>query len=592
MSVRWSLTAIYSGFESEEFKKDFSLFKEKAKKLEQLFEKDQAGEEDAEQKIVQYIQLFNEASDLITELSAYTYAQYTTDSYNQQAITKLNELEEAELVLKRARTAFRDTLRQSAVLIESLCREEGRGNELLKDYTFFLKEELRFARKQMNCALEDLAADLSRAGGSAWGRLQEVLTSQMKITWEKEEEKTLVQLRALAFHQDRKIREKAYRKELKLLEEMKVPLAYSINGVKGFSVILNKRRQYNDTLERTLLQSRLTDKALNALLSVMRSALPFFRRYLKAKAKKMGLTALRFYDIFAPVGRLNRKWSFNEAKDFILNQFKQYSPGNDKMYRFVKRAFDESWIDAEPRAGKVGGAYCISFPLSGQSRILMNFDNSYSSISTLAHELGHAYHHHVLKDVSSIHRKYPMTLAETASIFSENLVMHSVLEQLQEEEKIPVLEAFLQDSTQVIVDILSRFIFESEVMKIRKKRELSPDELCSIMEKAQKDTYGDALEEDYLHPYMWAVKSHYYNENLAYYNFPYAFGLLFGLGLFSLYQKDKAAFPDKYNAVLINTGRATAVDVTSSLGFNIEECDFWQSGIDVICNYIKIFEEL
>ena len=241
---------------------------------------------------------------------------------------------------------------------------------------------------------------------------------------------------------------------------------------------------------------------------------------------------------------------------------------------FCWDAFAKNWIDAEPVPGKVGGAFCVSFPLAGESRILCNFTGTMNDVSTIAHELGHAYHHEVLKNDEAALRQYPMTLAETASIFSENIVSSGLDASAGEEERLQVTELFLQDCSQVIVDILSRFYFERSVFERRSESELSAEEFCSLMLDAQKAAYGDAVEQSELHPYMWAVKSHYYNADLSYYNYPYAFGLLFGLGLFSLYRKEGSAFSKKYNTVLKASGCANAVDVAGKAGFDIEEGRF------------------
>jgi pepF/M3 family oligoendopeptidase len=321
----------------------------------------------------------------------------------------------------------------------------------------------------------------------------------------------------------------------------------------------------------------------------MEESVPLFRRYMLAKARYLGIEKLRFYDLFAPVGESAKKWPYAEVRGYVQKQFTRFSEG---MGEFAQHAFENGWIDAESREGKVGGAYCTSFPVAGESRILCNFEGSFSDLSTIAHELGHAYHHHVLKDDTAIHRDYPMTLAETASIFAQTLVFDAALAEATEQDKINVIEEFLQDSNQVIVDILSRFYFEKTVFEKRAAVEISPEEFCSYMLDAQKKTYGEAIEEGFYHQYMWAAKPHYYMHELGFYNYPYAFGLLFGLGLFSRYKNEGADFVPIYDEVLKATARGTANDVTSKAGFDIEAREFWLSGIGQIEEYVTEFEEL
>jgi oligoendopeptidase F len=262
------------------------------------------------------------------------------------------------------------------------------------------------------------------------------------------------------------------------------------------------------------------------------------------------------------------------------------------MGDFARRAFDESWIDAEPREGKVGGAYCTHFGPFGVSRVLANFNGSFSSVTTVAHELGHAFHGDTIKDLPPVQTAYPMTLAETASIFAETIAFEGAVERAPAAEKASLLELNLQDSTQVIVDILSRFRFEKEVFSRRASGELSPEDFSSLMLEAQKATYGEALDHEALHPYMWAVKGHYYSPDLGFYNFPYAFGQLFALGLFARFKAEGKAFFPAYVALLRETGRASAEAVTALAGFDISTEAFWQSGVDVIAAQVREFSSL
>ncbi len=399
-----------------------------------------------------------------------------------------------------------------------------------------------------------------------------------------------MELRSLAMHKDRAVRQKAYEKELEAWKSMEIPLAAALNGVKGFAAILDERRHYKSSLERAAFLSRISRRTLDALTGVMEKNLPLFRRYLKAKAKLLGVKRCAFYDLYAPVGATEKEWSFTDARKFIVEQFNTFST---ELGDFAEAAFRQGWIDARPRKGKVGGAFCAFMPLAGESRILANFDGSFDSVSTLAHELGHAYHGSVIKDLPALHQDYPMTLAETASIFCETVVFNRALEGVENDgERIGVLELFLQGATAVIVDILSRFRFEKAVFERRKSGELSPAEFSDLMIQAQIDTYGDGLDKKQLHKYMWAVKGHYYSADLSFHNYPYAFGQLLGLALYANYAAEPQGFPNRYKKLLQSTGRASATEVTREAGFDIESAEFWQSGIDVIARRVKEFIRL
>ena len=582
---RWDLDPVYPGFDS-------AKYREHTEKLARLL--DEAGEavdrlEESRGRgdLAACIGLFNRIYDYREELEDYAYSVYSTDTGNHRALKELNRLEEMMVRFHTDRIRFRTVLAGAAADAAGGAGAGEAGVDL-GDYRFFLEEELLLASKQMTPEEESLAADLSRAGGAAWGRLQESVSSRLTAVWDDDKggTKTVTELRELAYHPDREVRKKAYSKELSCWKRMEIPLSFALNGVKGFSVILNGRRAYEDTLERSILQSRITRKGLDSLLEVMKESLPMFRRYLKSKAARLGLEVLSFYDIFAPVGGEGESFSFPRARGIIVSAFREFSPG---LAEFADAAFENSWIDAEPREGKVGGAYCISFPLAKASRVFQNYSGSFNSVTTLAHELGHAYHHHLLTETPALLRQYPMTLAETASIFAETLIIDSTVEGMEGAGRDAVLETFLQDATQVIVDIYSRFVFEKAVFERRASGDLSPEEYCGLMAEAQKEAYGDALNHDELHPYMWAVKGHYYNQDLAFYNFPYAFGLLFGLGLYSRYRSEGSSFAGTYTEVLKMTGSAPAAKVAEYAGFSIEDKDFWRSGIEAIREKIDRF---
>ena len=273
----------------------------------------------------------------------------------------------------------------------------------------------------------------------------------------------------------------------------------------------------------------------------------------------------------------------------VEENFSKFSPD---MGAFAKKAFDGGWLDAEMRSGKIGGAYFTFMPLAKEGRVLCNFDGSFSSILTMAHELGHAYHAEVLEDEPGVLQNTPLTLAETASIFAETVVFDAAYENAAGEDKLALLEMHLQDGCQILVDILSRYHFEKSLFEARKAGEVPPETLCSLMLRAQEKTYGDGLNPEERHPYLWLVKPHYYSSELAFYNFPYAFGQLFALALYSRYRSEGSGFAGTYRDILLGTGRLDAVAVTRAAGFDIEDPAFWESGVSLFVEKIDEFEKL
>ncbi|MBU8912802.1 MAG: M3 family oligoendopeptidase [Spirochaetales bacterium] len=583
---RWKLDTVYPGYESAEYRRDRAELVKASRALITKLNDSVSKKKTPEKWLTYLLKKIDSAYALYANLESYIYCRYATDTRDEETLAELNSMEEDVLQLKEAEVTLRNELFGLRKQLPGLYK----ASKTAERFRFYLNEQLLLQSRQMSPAEENLAADLSRAGGDAWGRLQETVSSNLSVPWKGDETKTVVELRSLAMHKDRTVRQKAYEKELDAWKSMEIPLAAALNGVKGFAVILDERRHYESSLDHAALLSRISPKALDALIGVMEKNLPVFRRYLKAKAKLIGVSRCAFYDLFAPVDATGKEWSFADARKFIVGQFNTFS---SELGDFAESAFKQGWIDARPRKGKVGGAFCTFMPLAGESRILANFDGSFDSVATIAHELGHAYHGSVMKDLPALHQDYPMTLAETASIFCETIVFNRALDSAENDgERIGVLELFLQGATAVIVDILSRFKFEKAVFERRKAGDLSPAEFSDLMIQAQMDTYGDGLDKKQLHKYMWAVKSHYYSADLSFYNYPYAFGLLLGLSLYANYTTEPQGFPNRYKKLLQQTGQATAGEVTRGAGFDIESAEFWQSGIDVIARRVSEFSKL
>ena len=557
----WDLSEIYPSPESGEFKADL-------KKVYEL--RDEIMENLEDFSIKKLIDLLNDSASLCSNLSAYSSALLSTDTSNSTYLKAVGETEDAEIAYEEAYQAF---IRSASK------RSDEFSSEDLEDYKLFLSEIITLSTHQMCDAEERLASQFLKVSASSWERLQEAITSSAS-----DDGKTLIELRALASHPDREVRKDAYLREKAILKEHETALAYSLNGVKGTTLLLEERRGWKSPIERSLFTSRISDKALSALISAIEEKIPMFRHYLNVKASLLGLDKLSWYDVIAPVGRNGRMYSFSEAKDIIISSYSAFSP---EMGAFVEGAFENNWIDAEPRKGKVGGAYDTSFKKAGVSRVLLNYDYTYEGVSTLAHELGHAYHDSVVMDLPMLLSDYPMTLAETASIFGETIVFTEVLKTLSRDERLPVIEQFVSSANQTCLDILSRFYFESSVFERRRDGELSAADFSALILSAQERTYGDAVRDK--HEYMWAVKSHYYSESFSFYNYPYAFGQLFALALFA--RKDSVKdFPSEYRALLRRTGIDDAKTVASLAGCDIEDRSFWLSGLTVIEDYVKELE--
>ncbi|MGQ9547973.1 MAG: M3 family oligoendopeptidase, partial [Roseiflexus sp.] len=527
----------------------------------------------------------NDLLEQFSTLRAYVYSFVATDSRNDQAQATFSLLmREGVRLTKLLR---RLTAWLGGLDVETLIRR----STVARNHAYLVHRATEEARHLMSPAEEELAAELDLSGGIAWARMYQNLTSQILVPIERDGqtiELPMSQVRNLARDPDRAVRRSAHEAELAAWERAALPLASALNSIKGQVLTLSRRRRWGSPLEASLFDNGIDRATLDAMMTVAREFFPDFRRYLRAKARLLGLERLAWYDLFAPVGSGGRSWRFSDAGSFIVAQFTRYSP---RMGDFAARAFRERWIDAEPRSGKVGGAFCMSLR-SDESRILLNHDSTADSMFTLAHELGHAYHNLNLAQQTMLNRDTPMTLAETASIFCETIVRNAALQDAGRDEALEILEAFLSGACQVVVDITSRFLFETALFEQRATRDLSVAELCALMLDAQKQTYGDALDEHTLHPFMWAVKGHYYSSGFSFYNYPYMFGLLFGLGLYAIYQRASDAFQARYDDLLASTGLESPLELAARMGIDLRSPAFWRASLEIIRRDIDRFESL
>lgn len=588
----WDMTVVYPSLESTEFVDGFRQVQADIGSLSNLFDAEQIGQRPAAPidpaTVARFERVIERLNTVLTKtqtLSRYIVAFRNTDSRNATAQARWSELEQHLVVLSQLSTRF--TAWIGSLDVEALIAQSPAAAE----HAFALRQAKQRAAHLMSPAEEALAAELNVTGGAAWEKLFDTLTSQITVSLELDGQQRALPMsmvRNLAYAAERDRRRRGYEAELAAWQQVAPTLAAAMNSIKGQVLALTRQRGWESPLDETLFQTRIDRQTLDVMQAAARDAFPDFRRYLRTKARALGLERLAWYDLFAPVSSGGRAWNFDEASAFVIEQFGAYSA---KMRDYAARAFRERWIDAEPRAGKEGGGFCM-WLRGDESRILVNFTPSYNAMSTLAHELGHGYHNLNLAGRTPLQRSTPMTLAETASIFCETLVKEAALQHASPAEQLEIIEASLQGSCQVVVDITSRFLFEQRVFEQRQQRELAPEELSEIMLQTQRETYGDGLDSSALHPFMWAAKPHYYSSDRSFYNFPYMFGLLFGLGCYARYQENPEAFRQNYDDLLSSTGLADAAALAGRFDIDLHAPAFWRGSFDVIRREIDRFETL
>ena len=588
---RWSVADVHQSFDARSFTDAMESAGAGVTRLEALFEEHniravtprpvQPADGEAADSV---ISTFNNVVEAQEILGAYIYATVSTDSRNERAQGLLSEMETLDARVSPLLARLADWV--AALGTEQLATVSTEA----RDHMGPLERLQARAEHQMSEVEEGLYSELGTTGSSAWGRLQGDLTSQLSTevhlpTGTKT--MPMAAVRGLSTDSDLNVRKAAYEAEMRAWPTIAVACAAAMNSIKGEANVVNRRRKWKQPLDASLYSNNVSLETFNAMQSAVHASLPDFRRWMRVKAKLVGDTnGLSWWNLAAPLSISPGPISWDQGISLVKGAFASYS---DRLSHLVDRSISEQWLDAEPREGKVGGAFCMSF-VDDRSLVLLNWSGSVDSAQVTAHELGHAYHNTQLAHRTALQKRLPMALAETASIFCETLVVEEGLSRLQGDDRLALLDVDLIGANQVVVDIHSRFLFETEVFARRQKRTLGVSELNEIMLSAQRDAYGDGLDQSTAHPHMWVLKPHYYGSH--FYNWPYTYGLLFGLGLYAQYQLDPEKFRDGYDDVLSRAGMDTAEQLGQAFGIDVTSESFWTASLDVLRARMRDYEQL
>ena len=581
MKTNWDLTVFYKDFDDPEFKDDLARL---PKEIDAFTAAIAAPAEDEVKKLVSLVHQEEALSNLFERLSLMIGLTLSVDANNKAANAAMAPLMRAVMGSSLASNAFSRYLAS----LENLDAIIDADDEL-KARAFALREAAENAKHQLPEALEKPVLKMQLSGGEAFSHLRDKLDATLLVDYDGKQI-PLSAVRALAYDGDADTRRRAYEAELASYKKIELPMSFCLNNIKAEGETMAALKGYKGVLDMALAHSRMDEKTLEAMWTAIREALPEVREYFKAKGRLLGHeNGLPFYDLFAPVGQSTRTYTVEEARALLLDLFGKFCP---EMGEMMRTAFDEGWIDMFPREGKSGGAFCAGYYEKNISRVMTNFAGSASDVSTLAHELGHAFNNRMLHHKPIMMTETPMPLAETASTFNETLLISQLLKTATPEEELTLLDSCLTEQTQTMVDIYSRFLFEQKVVAAQADHALDVDELKETMLWAQEQSYGDGLDPEYRHPYMWACKSHYYSTGVHFYNFPYAFGGLFARGLYARYEKEGEAFVPVYCDLLSRFGSDTIANVTASVGIDVTTPDFWRSAVESVLVQVRRFVEL
>ncbi|WP_297712127.1 M3 family oligoendopeptidase [Clostridium sp.] len=588
MSLNWSLKELYPSFESEEFKIDMDKLTIKINEVNEWANDIVKDNNDILVKLEEYIKKYSKLTELISKIGAFIQLSISVNTKDTEALRYSDIFEKKLTYMVEASTKIERYI-SNIDNIECIIEK----SELLKAHEYVLKSIIEQSKYLLSDKEESIIANMKNTGSNAWSKLKDNLISSLMVEIKENDEVKeypLTVVLNMAEDKSGEVRKRAYEAEIASYKKVEEGVAAALNGIKGEVLTVCDFRGYKSPLEKTLLDSRMDEESLNAMLDAMKESLPVFRKYLRRKAEMLGhKNGLPFYDLYAPISNADMKFTYDEGAKFVVKNFRTFS---DNLGNFAQKAIDNNWIDVEPREGKVGGAFCAGLHFIGESRILLNYGGSFGDVVTMAHELGHGFHGECLKNEAILNSEYPMPIAETASTFCETIIKKAAIKEADKDEALAILEAEICDCTQVIVDIYSRFLFEKSVFEARKESALTVDQIKELMLKAQREAYGNGLDPEYLHPYMWAWKPHYYDADYNYYNFPYAFGLLFAKGLYAEYLKKGKSFTSEYERLLSITGKNKIADITKEVGIDIHNKEFWRNSLKTIEEDIEKFIEL
>lgn len=542
-----------------------------------------------EERLSQSIAVSQEIAELSAEATSFVHcllAENTNDSYGLKFQGKLHSLQAS---FENLSTLLDEGLRS----LDEKAFNTLLKNPICKGLSFPIQERKDLAKDKLNHELESLITNLSIDGYHGYSQLFYVLHGKLKFPM-KDKKGTLQSLSVGQIDNeisdtDRNTRKHAFSTYKHVFKEYESHFAELLNHIAGFRLETYKKRKWDEILKEPLTANRMKESTLNAMWQAVNDGIVPFTKFLQKKASLLGLKALAWYDVEIPITTTHTTISYKEACALIIKQFNKYSP---RMANFSKKALEDHWVEAEDRAHKSAGGFCIGFPLKKESRIFMTYSGTQHNVATLAHELGHAYHNEIIFDHPFFAQNIKMNVAETASTMAEMIVCDAALEQATtKEEKITLLDDKLSRSIAFFMNIQARFLFEKAFYEERKQGYVLPDRLCMLMEEAQKKAFSNSLEE--WHPHFWASKMHFYFTDVPFYNFPYTFGYLFSLGIYTLLKEDKASFEKRYDAILYDTPLMTSEDLAKKhFDMDLTKNTFWDMAMKEAAKPVQMFFDL
>ncbi|WP_077325695.1 M3 family oligoendopeptidase [Virgibacillus siamensis] len=585
----WDIDVIFpGGSESKELHTHMHDVKQDVKMLSNAVGEFDPAQTSLADEIKEIVHLLENTRNKMGEAFAFISCISAQDIHDKKASLLVGKRSELRAEMEAVKTNFDQKLAE----IQDGVWDELLNDPEIRDIEFVLNEFRDKAKELLSADEEKLINDLSVDGYHGWSQMYDTVVANMSVDIEEKgkiKHYSVGQASNKLSEPDRAVRKHVFEQLGKAWQENADFFGQTLNHLAGFRLQTYKHRNWEHVLKEPLNINRMKRETLDAMWNAINRNKKHFTAFLEKKAELLGLDKLSMYDIGAPLSNTVTETPYTDGANFIVEQFRAFSP---KMADFAQMAFEKRWIEAEDRAGKRPGGFCTSFPESKQTRIFMTYSGTSSNIATLAHELGHAYHQHVMNDMHGLNQGYSMNVAETASTFAEMIVADASVKNASDtEEKKSLLETKIQRSIAFFMNIQARFNFEQRFYEERKNGMVPVERLNELMVEAQKDAYGDSIT-DY-DPNFWASKLHFHITGVPFYNFPYTFGYLFSLGIYAHAQELGGDFEDDYIALLRDTGRMTVEDLAAKhLDVDLTKPDFWESAIALCVKDVEEFMKL
>lgn len=576
--MNWNLNNIYPSLQSKEFKEDTKLLEDTIDNIFRWIDGNLKNQENIESKISYFIEFKNKAEDLLSKLGPYSYLTSTANTKNTLAMQVLNKMLTFEPRIISAEREFQSWL-LGINSLDNIIHE----SEVFKDYRYYLKNLINNGRHMPSKSEVKLLGRMKNTGSTAWENLHRITISNLKAQINLQEKNELLPFQAiqsLSSNSNQEIRKKAFKSKLNSYNKISETAMWAYNSIKGEQITETELKGYTSVFNMAVNSYNLKEETVTTMFKVIKKYLPSIQNGITHKAKLLGYdNTLPFYDLFAPLGKTEKNYTFDETKSIILDNLKELG---DDLNSVARKVFNENWIDSEPRANKRGGGFSVNLHGIKESRILFNFAGTADNILQLSHEIGHVYHYSCLNKEAAINSNCSLAVMETAAIFTENFLQRRMLEKCSPKEKLNMSNGILMRYVKLILDIYAYYNFESKVLEIRKDRILAYNELCELLRDAFAEAYGNSVDKETIDKYAWMALPQLYYSNRPYYMVSYAFGLLFTKGLYALYKKDESNFMKKFDRFLSISGKYSVEAAALTLGIDLSSEEFWISSLKLV----------